>query len=131
MVKLAVAWREAGLGRPCPWKMQVTFKGPIGALRRGMGAARDQVRAAGRRPDRLPRHSAKDRLTLSIAREASATPTSSEVDVGNGDVGGIGVHIAVRVMAAARPGEILVSRTVRATWSSGPTREDRHPEGGS
>jgi class 3 adenylate cyclase len=30
----------------------------------------------------------------------------------DGDVGGIGVHIAARVMAAAEPGEILVSRTV-------------------
>ena len=27
-------------------------------------------------------------------------------------MGGIGVHIAARVMAAAEPGEILVSRTV-------------------
>jgi class 3 adenylate cyclase len=29
------------------------------------------------------------------------------------DVGGIAVQIAARVMAAARPGEILASRTVR------------------
>jgi class 3 adenylate cyclase len=38
---------------------------------------------------------------------------TGEVEARNGDVGGIGVHIAARVMAAARPGEILVSRTVR------------------
>ena len=31
----------------------------------------------------------------------------------DGDVGGVAVHIAARVMDAARPGEILASRTVR------------------
>jgi class 3 adenylate cyclase len=31
----------------------------------------------------------------------------------DGDVGGMAVHIAARVMAAAQPDEILVSRTVR------------------
>ena len=29
------------------------------------------------------------------------------------DIGGIGVHIAARVMATAAPGEIMVSSTVR------------------
>jgi class 3 adenylate cyclase len=38
---------------------------------------------------------------------------TGEVEVRLGDVGGIGVHIAARVMAAAGPEEILVSRTVR------------------
>jgi class 3 adenylate cyclase len=38
---------------------------------------------------------------------------AGEVELRDGDVGGIAVHIAARVMAAARPGEILVSRTVR------------------
>jgi class 3 adenylate cyclase len=38
---------------------------------------------------------------------------TGEVELRDGDVGGIAVHIAARVMAAARPGEILVSRTVR------------------
>jgi class 3 adenylate cyclase len=37
---------------------------------------------------------------------------TGEVELRDGDVGGIGVHIAARVMAAAAPGEILVSRTV-------------------
>jgi class 3 adenylate cyclase len=37
---------------------------------------------------------------------------TGEVELRNGDVGGIAVHIAARVMAAAAPGEILVSRTV-------------------
>lgn len=39
---------------------------------------------------------------------------TGEIEVmGNADVGGIAVHIAARVMAAARPGEVLVSSTVR------------------
>jgi class 3 adenylate cyclase len=36
-----------------------------------------------------------------------------EVELRDGDVGGIALHIAARVMAAAGPGEILASRTVR------------------
>jgi class 3 adenylate cyclase len=38
---------------------------------------------------------------------------TGEVEYRGGDVGGIAVHIASRVMATASPGEILVSRTVR------------------
>jgi class 3 adenylate cyclase len=38
---------------------------------------------------------------------------TGEIELRDGDVGGICVHIAARVMAAARPGEILASRTVR------------------
>ena len=38
---------------------------------------------------------------------------AGEVELRDGDVGGIAVHIAARVMAAAGGGEILVSRTVR------------------
>ena len=38
---------------------------------------------------------------------------TGEVELRNGDVGGIAVHIAARVMAEASPGEILTSRTVR------------------
>ena len=38
---------------------------------------------------------------------------TGEVELRDNDVGGIAVNIAARVMAAARPGEILVSRTVR------------------
>jgi class 3 adenylate cyclase len=36
-----------------------------------------------------------------------------EVEVRDDDIGGIAVHIAARVLAAAGPGEILASRTVR------------------
>jgi class 3 adenylate cyclase len=69
-----------------------TFDGPG----RGIGCAaalRDQVRGIG--------------LQL---REGLHT---GEVELRNGDVGGVGVHIAARVMDAAQPGEILASRTVR------------------
>jgi class 3 adenylate cyclase len=38
---------------------------------------------------------------------------TGEVDLRGDDVGGIAVHIGARVMAAAGPGEVLVSRTVR------------------
>ena len=38
---------------------------------------------------------------------------AGEVELRDGDVGGIAVHIAARVMATAGAGEILVSRTVR------------------
>jgi class 3 adenylate cyclase len=38
---------------------------------------------------------------------------TGEVELRDDDVGGIAVHIGARVMAAAAPGEILVSRTVR------------------
>jgi class 3 adenylate cyclase len=45
-----------------------------------------------------------------------------------GDVSGIGVHIAARVMAAAGPGEILVSRTVHdLVTGSGIVLRDRGP----
>ena len=38
---------------------------------------------------------------------------TGEVELRDGDVGGIAVHIAARVLAAAGAGEIMVSRTVR------------------
>ena len=38
---------------------------------------------------------------------------TGEVELRDGDVGGIAVHIAARVTAAAQPGDILTSRTVR------------------
>jgi class 3 adenylate cyclase len=38
---------------------------------------------------------------------------AGEVELRGDDVGGIAVHIAARIMAAAGPGEIVVSRTVR------------------
>jgi class 3 adenylate cyclase len=38
---------------------------------------------------------------------------TGEVELRDGDIGGIAVHIAARVMAAAQPEDILASRTVR------------------
>jgi class 3 adenylate cyclase len=51
---------------------------------------------------------------------------TGEVELREDDVGGMAVHIAARVMAAANPGEILVSRTVRdLVAGSDVTLEDR------
>jgi class 3 adenylate cyclase len=48
------------------------------------------------------------------------------IELRDGDVGGIGVHIAARVMAAAASGEILVSRTVHdLVTGSGIALQDR------
>jgi class 3 adenylate cyclase len=56
-----------------------------------------------------------------------------EVEPRDGDVGGIAVHIAARVMAAAGPGEVLVSRTVRDLVAGSDTaledRGDHHLKG--
>ena len=51
---------------------------------------------------------------------------TGEVDLRDQDIGGIAVHIGARIMAAADPGEILVSRTVRdLVAGSGVALEDR------
>jgi class 3 adenylate cyclase len=51
---------------------------------------------------------------------------TGELDVRDDDVGGIAVHIGARIMAAAGPGEVLVSRTVRDLLAgSGIALEDR------
>jgi class 3 adenylate cyclase len=63
-----------------------------------------------------------------IGIEIRAGLHTGELEVRDGDVGGIAVHIAARVMAAAAPGEVLVSRTVRdLVAGSGITLEDRGP----
>lgn len=50
---------------------------------------------------------------------------TGEVELTAGDVRGIAVHMAARIMAVAGPGEILVSATVRDLLEgSGPTFED-------
>jgi class 3 adenylate cyclase len=50
------------------------------------------------------------------------------VELRDGDVGGIAVHIAARVMAAAGPDEIFTSRTVRDLIVGATiTVEDRGP----
>ena len=54
----------------------------------------------------------RDRLRGS-GMEIRAGVHTGEVQLRGGDVGGIAVHFAARVMAAAAPGEVLVSGTVR------------------
>jgi class 3 adenylate cyclase len=49
----------------------------------------------------------------SIGLEIRAGVHTGEIHVDNGDVRGIAVHVAARIMAAAKPGEVLVSSTVR------------------
>ena len=58
--------------------------------------------------------------------EIRAGVHTGEVELRDGDVGGIGVHIAARIAALAAPGEILVSRTVKdLVTGSGLTLRDR------
>jgi class 3 adenylate cyclase/pimeloyl-ACP methyl ester carboxylesterase len=53
---------------------------------------------------------------------------TGEVELRDGDIGGIAVHLAARVMAAAGSGEILISRTVRDLIVGSTIRvEDRGP----
>jgi class 3 adenylate cyclase len=49
---------------------------------------------------------------LAVGMQIRAGVHAGEVELRDGDVGGIAVHIAARVLAAARAGEVLVSRTV-------------------
>jgi class 3 adenylate cyclase len=53
---------------------------------------------------------------------------TGEIELRDGDVGGIAVHLAARVMASAGSGEILISRTVRdLVVGANITVEDRGP----
>jgi class 3 adenylate cyclase/alpha-beta hydrolase superfamily lysophospholipase len=69
-----------------------TFDGPARAIRCG-AAIRDRLRAAG--------------------VEARVGVHTGEVELRDGDVGGIAVHIGARVGGLAGPGEVLVSSTVK------------------
>jgi len=69
-----------------------TFDGPGRGIRCA-AALRDELRAIG--------------LQLRAGLHAG------EVELRDGDVGGLAVHIAARVMAAAGPEQIFASRTVR------------------
>ena len=61
-----------------------------------------------------------------IGIEIRAGLHTGELDLLDDDVGGIAVHIGARIMAAAGPGEVLVSRTVRdLVVGSGIALEDR------
>jgi class 3 adenylate cyclase len=63
-----------------------------------------------------------------ISLQIRAGLHTGEVELRDGDIGGIAVHLAARVMAAAMWGEILISRTVRDLVVGAPiTVEDRGP----
>jgi class 3 adenylate cyclase len=82
-----------------------TFDGPARAVRCAQ-AIIDDVRA--------------------IGLEVRAGVHTGEIELMGQDVGGIAVHIGARVAAAARPGEVLVSSTVRdLVAGSGIEFEDR------
>jgi class 3 adenylate cyclase len=49
----------------------------------------------------------------SLGIEVRAGLHTGEVEVMNGDIGGLAVHIGARVMGVAGPGEVLVSSTVK------------------
>jgi pimeloyl-ACP methyl ester carboxylesterase len=53
---------------------------------------------------------------------------TGEVEVRGEDVGGLGVHIASRIMSLAGPGEVLVSRTVKDLVSGSGLEFDLHGE---
>jgi class 3 adenylate cyclase len=62
--------------------------------------------------------------TLGLAVRAAVH--TGEVELRGGDVGGIAVHIASRVMGLARPNEVLVSSTVKDLVAGAEIRfEDR------
>ncbi|HXB14354.1 MAG TPA: adenylate/guanylate cyclase domain-containing protein [Solirubrobacteraceae bacterium] len=83
----------------------VTFDGPARGIRAAI-SARDAVR--------------------SLDIEIRAGLHTGELEVMGGDVGGIAVNIGARVGALARPGEVLVSRTVTdLVAGSGIDFEDR------
>jgi class 3 adenylate cyclase len=85
-----------------------TFDGP-GRAMRCAAALRDELRG--------------------IGLQIRAGLHTGEVELRDSDVGGIAVHIAARVMAAAGPGEILTSRTVRdLVVGSDITLNDRGPQ---
>ena len=48
-----------------------------------------------------------------LGLETRAGVHTGEVELRDGDIGGVAVHIAARVSALAGPGEVLVSRTVK------------------
>jgi pimeloyl-ACP methyl ester carboxylesterase len=66
-------------------------------------------------PDPLPPWESYARELGAVLDEVGAERAAllAEVELRDGDVGGIAVHIAARVLAAVRPGDIVTSRTVR------------------
>ena len=66
------------------------------------------------------------RAVRALGLEVRAAVHTGEVELRDGDIGGIGVHIAARVMGLARPNEVLVSSTVKELVAGAEIRfEDR------
>jgi class 3 adenylate cyclase len=76
--------------------------------------AADHAHSQGRQqdPDEGRKRTLSDELA-GVGVRIRAGLHTGEVELRDDDVGGIAVHIAARVMAAAAPGEILTSRTVQ------------------
>ena len=53
------------------------------------------------------------RAVRELGLEVRAAVHTGEVELRDGDIGGIAVHIAARVMGLAQPNEVLVSSTVK------------------
>ncbi|HET7517945.1 MAG TPA: adenylate/guanylate cyclase domain-containing protein [Actinomycetes bacterium] len=62
------------------------------------------------------------RAVRGLGLEVRAAVHTGEVELRDGDIGGIAVHIASRVMGLARPNEVLVS-----SYGEGPGRGSRDP----
>ena len=56
--------------------------------------------------------SIRDRVS-ELGIEIRAGVHTGEIELSDGDIGGIAVHVAARVIAAAQPSEVLVSSTVK------------------
>jgi class 3 adenylate cyclase len=66
------------------------------------------------------------REVRALGLEVRAAVHTGEVELRNGDIGGIAVHLAARVMGLARPNEVLVSSTVKDLAAGAEIRfEDR------
>jgi class 3 adenylate cyclase len=69
---------------------------------------------------------AMSRAVRTLGLEVRAAVHTGEVELRGGDIGGIAVHIAARVMGLARPNEVLVSSTVKELVAGAEIRfEDR------
>ena len=108
----------------------------VAVVARAPGAPRRADRAGGRRDPRHLRRACRaircacgirDSLRRS-GLEVRCGLHTGEVTQRNGDVAGLAVHIGARVSAAAAPGEVLVTRTVRdLVAGSGIAFDDRGP----
>ena len=87
-----LAWSRCPAGSMHPMRSATSFEGPGRAIQCA-AALREEL--------------------AGIGVGIRAGLHTGELELRGDDVGGLAVHIAARVMAAAQPGEILVSRTVR------------------